>query len=47
MNEVVKLRIQLHHLGLTKGLTKHHRLVNPFPPSVPIWHRLVKLSILI
>ena len=20
---------------------------NPFPPSVPIWHRLVKLSILI
>ena len=22
-------------------------LINPFPPSVPIWHRLVKLSILI
>ena len=22
-------------------------LFNPFPPSVPIWHRLVKLSILI
>ena len=22
-------------------------IVNPFPPSVPIWHRLVKLSILI
>ena len=21
--------------------------INPFPPSVPIWHRLVKLSILI
>ena len=21
--------------------------LNPFPPSVPIWHRLVKLSILI
>ena len=21
--------------------------VNPFPPSVPIWHRLAKLSILI
>ena len=22
-------------------------LINPFPPSVPIWHRLTKLSILI
>ena len=22
-------------------------LFNPFPPSVPIWHRLAKLSILI
>ena len=22
-------------------------LLNPFPPSVPIWHRLAKLSILI
>ena len=22
-------------------------LLNPFPPSVPIWHRLTKLSILI
>ena len=22
-------------------------MFNPFPPSVPIWHRLVKLSILI
>ena len=21
--------------------------INPFPPSVPIWHRLAKLSILI
>ena len=21
--------------------------LNPFPPSVPIWHRLAKLSILI
>ena len=21
--------------------------INPFPPSVPVWHRLVKLSILI
>ena len=26
----------------TRGKT-----INPFPPSVPIWHRLVKLSILI
>ena len=23
------------------------RDINPFPPSVPIWHRLAKLSILI
>ena len=23
------------------------RRVNPFPPSMPIWHRLAKLSILI
>ena len=22
-------------------------MINPFPPSVPIWHRLAKLSILI
>ena len=22
-------------------------VINPFPPSVPIWHRLAKLSILI
>ena len=31
----------LHHLSMT------YITVNPFPPSVPIWHRLVKLSILI
>ena len=24
-----------------------HKLINPFPPSVPIWHRLAKISILI
>ena len=24
-----------------------HPMINPFPPSVPIWHRLAKLSILI
>ena len=28
--------------------TMHPRCrLNPFPPSVPIWHRLAKLSILI
>ena len=25
----------------------HCTVINPFPPSVPIWHRLAKLSILI
>ena len=24
---------------------KTHSLINTFPPSVPIWHRLAKLSI--
>ena len=24
-----------------------YSMLNPFPPSVPIWHRLAKLSILI
>ena len=26
---------------------KQQHIINPFPPSVPIWHRLAKLSILI
>ena len=32
-----------------KGLKKMriYKFVYPFPPSVPIWHRLAKLSILI
>ena len=37
---------------MTKVGKKNHVLkwvgsLNPFPPSVPIWHRLAKLSILI
>ena len=27
--------------------TGWYKAINPFPPSVPIWHRLAKLSILI
>ena len=34
----------LHNFVLT---LKHMKIFNPFPPSVPIWQRLAKLSILI
>ena len=32
---------------LTQEKRLEEILFNPFPPSVPIWHRLAKLSILI
>ena len=41
--------VQCHqiHFERLPRVSVHCKQLNPFPPSVPVWHRLVKLSNLI